>query len=110
MNRKLLTTAAIAAMALTAVAGSAAAGANSGAHASGSKTIKLLNASFSPKKVTVSKGTTLRFVWTGNRPHNLRGPGVNVSSRVGGSKSVKARTGTYVCDIHSGMKVAVKVR
>ena len=110
MNRKLLTTAAIAAMALTAAAGSAVAGANSGAHAAGSKTIKVLDNKFSPKSTTVSKGTTLRFVWAGRRPHNLVGPGVNVSPRVNGSKSVKARTGTYYCTIHSGMKVAVRVR
>ncbi len=110
MNRKLLTTAAIAAMALTAAAGSAVAGANSGAHAAGSKTIKVLDNKFSPKSTTGSKGTTLRFVWTGNHPHNLKGPGVNVSPQVKGSKSVKARTGTYVCSIHSGMKLSVKVR
>ena len=109
MTRRLLTTAVIAAIAVTAAAGSAVAGANSGAHAASSKTIKVLDNKFSPKKVTVSKGSTLRFVWAGNRAHNLVGPGVNVPPRVKGSKSVKARTGTYYCSIHSGMQVSVKV-
>ena len=108
MTRKLTLIAAVLAVALSAVAGNALA--NGGAHSAASKTITLRDSYFSPKSITVSKGTSLRFVWAGRLPHNIVGPGTNISARVKGSASVKARSGSYVCTIHSGMKVAVKVR
>jgi len=68
--------------------------------------------------VTIGKGSTLKFVWKGHAPHNvkkLRGPGGAFHSpvKVSGSWSHKfTRGGTYklVCTIHSGMKLTVKVR
>ena len=109
MTRKLTLIAAVLALALSAVAGSALA--KGGAHAAGSTTITLHDSYFSPKSVSVSKGSTLRFVWAGRLPHNLVGPGANVSARVKGSYSVRAsRSGSYLCTIHRGMKVSVKVR
>jgi len=73
MTRKLTLIAAVLALALSAVAGSALA--KGGAHAAGSTTITLHDSYFSPKSVSVSKGSTLRFVWAGHLPHNLVGPG-----------------------------------
>jgi plastocyanin len=108
MTRKLTLIAAVLAVALGAVTASALA--NGGAHAAGSKTISVRDSFFSPKSITVSRGTTLRFVWAGRLPHNIVGPGTNIGARVKGSASVKARSGTYVCTIHRGMALAVKVR
>ena len=108
MTRKLTLIAAVLAVALGAVAASALA--NGGAHAAGSKTIAVRDSVFNPKSITVSRGTTLRFVWAGRLPHNVVGPGANIGARVTGSASVKARSGSYVCTIHRGMKLSVKVR
>jgi plastocyanin len=110
MNRKLTLTAATLAVALSTAAGSAVAGADQNASAAGTKTISVRDDYFGPKSITVSKGTTLRFVWGGRRPHNVVGPGANIGARVRGSASVKARSGSYVCTIHSGMKLSVRVR
>ena len=68
--------------------------------------------------VSISKGSTLKFVWTGSAPHNVvkkKGPGPAFHSPVkqSGSYSHKfTRGGTYriVCTIHSNMKLTVKVR
>jgi plastocyanin len=108
MTSKLTLIAAVAVLALSVVAGSAVAG--SVAHTAGSKTISVRDDYFGPKSITVSKGTTLRFVWGGRRPHNVVGPGANIGARVRGSASVKARSGSYVCTIHSRMKLSVRVR
>jgi len=109
MTRKLTLIAAILAVALSAVAGSALA--KGGARSAGTTTISVRDSFFSPKSVSVSKGTTLRFVWAGHLPHNLIGPGANYGARVKGSVSVRAtRSGTYICSIHRGMKVSVRVR
>ncbi len=112
MSRKILMTAVIAAALLTAAAtGSAVAGAAGGSHAAATKTITLRDSFFSPKRITVSRGTTLRFVWRGRLPHNLIGPGANVGPRRSGSKSVRAsRSGSYLCTIHRGMALRVTVR
>jgi plastocyanin len=70
--------------------------------------------------VTISKGSTLKFVWRGHAPHNVvkkKGPGSRFKSRVmtRGSYSHKfTRGGTYVlyCTIHglADMGLTVKVR
>jgi len=68
--------------------------------------------------VTISKGSSLKFLWRGHAPHNVvkrRGPGGSFKSpvRTSGSWAHKfTRGGTYklVCTIHSGMKLTVKVR
>ena len=110
MNRKVTLTAATLAVALSAAAGSAVAGADQNASAAGTKTISVRDDYFGPKSITVSKGTSLRFVWGGRRPHNVIGPGANLNARVRGSASVKARSGRYVCTIHRGMTLSVRVR
>jgi plastocyanin len=68
--------------------------------------------------VTISKGSSLRFLWRGSAPHNVKkvkGPGGAFHSpvRTSGSWTHKfTRGGTYklVCTIHAGMKLTVKVR
>jgi plastocyanin len=68
--------------------------------------------------VSISKGSSLRFLWRGHAPHNVvkkRGPGGAFKSPVktSGSWTHKfTRGGTYklVCTIHAGMKLTVKVR
>jgi plastocyanin len=113
MTRKLTLIAAVLAVALGAVAlgvVAASALASGGANAAKSKTVKVRDSYFSPKKLSVKKGTKLRFVWRGRLPHNIVGPRTNIRARVKGSASVRARSGSYVCTIHRGMKLVVKVR
>jgi plastocyanin len=70
--------------------------------------------------VTISKGSTLKFVWRGHAPHNVvkkKGPGGKINSGVktkGVFKHKFTRGGTYTlyCTIHglSDMGLTVKVR
>jgi plastocyanin len=70
--------------------------------------------------VTISKGSTLKFVWKGSSPHNIvkkSGPGGKINSgvKVKGAWSHKfTRGGTYTlyCTIHGlkDMGMTVKVR
>jgi plastocyanin len=69
--------------------------------------------------ITVSKGTTMKFIWRGHAPHNVvatRGPAKfrsGVKSRGEFDKRV-TRAGTYtlVCTIHGArdMSMTLKVR
>ena len=69
---------------------------------------------FSPKTVTVKRGTTVRWSWSGSIPHNVVGKGFK--SKTAGKvtfsrKFSKKGTYKYVCTIHKaqGMKGTVKV-
>jgi plastocyanin len=103
--------------ALTAVVGAAAALAVPALAAT--KSIKVGDDYFvragRPPVVTVSKGTTVKWVWRGKIIHNVyaRGP-VNFHSatQVKGTYSKKlTKRGTYaiVCKIHTGMAMTLKV-
>jgi plastocyanin len=65
--------------------------------------------------ITVKKGTTVRWNWTGHHPHNVVGSGpASFQSQVKTSghfakKLKKAGTYTVFCSIHSGMKMKIKV-
>jgi plastocyanin len=70
-------------------------------------------------KLTVAKGTKVRWVWTGKRPHNvqaIRGPSrFGSTTMTDGSYTKRLRKrGTYtiICTIHSGddqkMKLVVE--
>lgn len=81
------------------------------------KTISVKDNLFAPKSTTVSKGTTVKFVWRGKQPHNVKvkkGPQKFSSPvKVKGSFSKKVtKAGTYkiVCDIHPGMEMTLKVK
>ena len=89
----------------------------------GTKTVKIGDNYFvrpgSTPTVTISKGSSLKFVWRGNQPHNVvkrRGPGPAFKSSVklhGGTYTHRfTRGGTYklVCTIHTDMALNVKVR
>ena len=69
--------------------------------------------------VTVSKGTRVRWVWTGNRVHNVtvtKGPArfSSIAMRSGSYTKRVRKTGTYtiICTIHGGddqkMKLVVR--
>lgn len=109
MRKSIAAVAAVAALSVAVVpAVTTAAGPH--ATAAATKTVKLRDTFFSPKTLTVSKRTKIRFVWAGRLPHNIVGPGINVPPRVKGSKTVTARSGTYLCTLHPGMSLKIKVR
>ena len=66
---------------------------------------------FSPKTVTLKKGDKIRFVWTGEAPHNVKGAGINIGVRRSGSRTVTVRrAGKFVCTIHPGMEGRIRLR
>jgi plastocyanin len=75
-------------------------------------TVKLKGVQFSPRSVTIKKGSRVKFLWAGGT-HNLVGPTVKVGARSSGSRIVtfkKKGTFTYVCQLHANMTTTVKVR
>ena len=69
---------------------------------------------FSPKTVTVKRGTTVRWSWSGSIPHNVVGKGFKskTAGKVTFSKRfTKKGTYRYVCTIHKaqGMTGVIKV-
>jgi plastocyanin len=80
------------------------------------RSVGLRDSFFAPKKVTVHRGTTLRFVWRGQLKHNvdvLRGPQKFRSPFKFKGTYVKriSKPGTYklVCEVHTGMTMTLKV-
>ncbi len=65
--------------------------------------------------VTVTRGTTVRWTWTGHHQHNVVGSGpASFQSSVKkkghfAKKLTKAGTYTVFCSIHAGMKMKIKV-
>ena len=82
------------------------------------KTVQVKDNKFVASSITVSKGTTVKWVWKGKAPHNVivtKGPAkFKSTTQVKGSFSKKlTKKGTYslLCTIHApGMKMTVKVR
>jgi plastocyanin len=82
------------------------------------KTVQVKDDKFVASSITVSKGTTVKWVWKGKAPHNVKvtkGPAKFASTtQVKGTYSKKlTKKGTYsiLCTIHApGMKMTVKVR
>jgi plastocyanin len=82
------------------------------------KTVQVKDNKFVAGSLTVSKGTTVKWVWKGKAPHNVtvtKGPAkFKSTTQVKGSFSKKlTKKGTYsiLCTIHApGMKMTVKVR
>jgi plastocyanin len=82
------------------------------------KTVQLKDNVFVANKITVKKGTTVKWVWKGKAPHDVKvtkGP-VKFGSKVQvkgsfAKKLTKAGTYTIVCTIHApGMKMTVTVK
>jgi plastocyanin len=113
MRRILVTLTAVAALAAASLAIAAAGGA---APARGTKTVRLTFANrFSPKTVTIRKGSRVKWVWSGGF-HNVRGKGFKsktTATRGATYRHIYRRTGSFtvVCTIHQalGMKMKVKV-
>lgn len=82
------------------------------------KTVQVKDNKFVASSITVSKNTTVKWVWKGKAPHNVvvtKGPAkFKSTTQVKGSYSKKlTKKGTYslLCTIHApGMKMTVKVR
>src|SRR3954463_7350221 len=85
--------------------------------AGATKGVKLIDNKFSPSKVTVRRGTTVKFTWAGKNPHNVtafQGPVTfhSGTKTTGTYRKRLARKGTYsiICTVHSGMTLILKVR
>jgi plastocyanin len=82
------------------------------------KTVNVRDNRFDPSSLTVTAGTTVKWVWNGKAPHNVKitkGPATFASTtQTKGSFSKKlTKKGTYsiVCTIHApNMKMTVKVK
>ena len=101
---------------LIAAMGVAMGGAPSGG-AAGSKSIRVDDDFFSPKRTTISKNTVVTWRWRGDRPHNVRSRGTRrfkgSSTKTSGTHRVRfRRAGTYryICTIHDGMSGRITVR
>jgi plastocyanin len=81
------------------------------------KTVRIGDDFFRAKTVTVAKGTTVKWSWTGSRQHNVvvqKGPRHFQSAlkRSGSFKRKLTRKGTYkiICSIHApAMRMTLKV-
>ncbi|MGZ4267770.1 MAG: cupredoxin domain-containing protein [Solirubrobacteraceae bacterium] len=106
MKRILAMVAALAACALLAVPALAA-----------TRSITVADTYYKPKSVTVTRGTTIRWVWRGKLPHDVRvksGP-VKFRSRImqkGSYSRTLTRAGTYriYCTVHPNMTMTLRVR
>jgi plastocyanin len=105
--RKLITLLAVAALSVGLVLSSVAFGAT--------KKVGAKGLTFTPKTVTIKKGSTVRWHWkTGGVPHNVVGKGFKSKTAATVTFSKKfSKKGTYkyVCTVHKaqGMKGTVKV-
>ncbi len=80
-------------------------------------TVRIDDDVFRPTSKTVSKGTTVRWRWVGDDPHNVtvrKGPVKFHSStkRSGTYSKTMRRRGTYriICTIHPGMAMTLRVK
>jgi plastocyanin len=82
------------------------------------KTVNVRDNRFDPASLTVTAGTTVKWVWKGKAPHNVKvtkGPATFASTtQTKGSFSKKlTKKGTYsiLCTIHApNMKMTVRVK
>ncbi|MEA2294566.1 MAG: hypothetical protein QOE86_2205 [Solirubrobacteraceae bacterium] len=103
-----------AAVALTAVALAVPAA----ALGSGVKRVSVKDDVFAAKSITVTRGTTVRWSWSGHNPHNVtvaKGPvRFHSSTKTSGTFSRKlTRAGTYrlLCTVHApDMAMTIRVR
>jgi plastocyanin len=94
----------------------AAALALSGTVAGASSTVSVKDDAFSPKSLTVSKGTKVTFKWKGSHPHDVHATGAakfKTAIQTKGSYAFtfkKKGTVKLVCDVHPGMTGKIKVK
>jgi len=87
------------------------------ATAAGPVTVRLKDSFFSPSRVTLQRGGSVRFVWAGELTHNLLGPGIpgrleDPATRRKSFVRVFRHRGRvlFTCSIHPGMDMTVRVR
>lgn len=87
------------------------------AHASATRTVRLKDSFFSPARVELRRGDRVRFVWAGERRHNLVGPGIPARYETPARRHrpftrIFRRAGrlAFLCSIHPGMDITVRVR
>lgn len=88
------------------------------APAATTRTVTLKNIAFSPKSLSVSKGTTVRFAFRdGTTTHNVSSTGAKrfttISDRSSGTRSRtlhRAGTYRYECTLHPGMTGRITVK
>ena len=111
----------IAAVALAAAAAGAASGAGAqdpSAGAAATRTIDVRDNFFRPTRITVRRGTVLRFAWPRTRntrnPHNVCvGSSCSRTTRRRGTvvRRTARRSRTYICSVHpTEMRLRVRVR
>ena len=81
------------------------------------KTVTVGDDFFSPKTMTVKKGTTVTWKWVGDAPHDVKASGAakfsSGSPKTSGTYKRKlVKTGTYriLCSVHPSMRQTIKVR
>ena len=82
------------------------------------KSVSVKDNFFSPKTTSISRGSTVKWTWRGQAPHNVtktKGPGTKFRSpnKLSGTYSHKfTRRGVYtiVCTIHPGMSMKLTVK
>ena len=105
--RKLIALMAVAMLAVALTVSSVAFGAT--------KRVGVKGFKFSPSSVSIKRGDTVRWSWSGSIPHNVKGSGFKskTASRVTYSRKF-SKKGTYriVCTLHTrqNMKMTVRVR
>jgi plastocyanin len=68
---------------------------------------------FSPRTVTVARGGTVRWRWTGDRQHNVTGSNFASRTQARGAYARRfPRRGNQriFCTLHAGMEMTVRVR
>ena len=80
----------------------------------GTTTVSVRDDFFSPRPITVRKGTTVRFVWRGRNTHNVTGGGrASRTTRRRGYvyRRTFRRSTRIVCTVHAPtMRMTVRVR
>lgn len=115
--RRAIATALVAALALAALALPAAG--SPGARGAATRSVKIGDNYFVRKggaKITVSRGTTVRWRFRGHKKHNVLASGPRTfhspTKRSGSFSKRLKKAGTYriVCTLHSRMKMRIKVK
>jgi plastocyanin len=105
-------------LAATAISAAAFGGTVAASNAAGGKTVTLKNIAFSPKSLSVSKGSVVTFAFRdGSTTHNVVSVGSKrfktISNRSAGSQRrtfTRAGTYRYQCTLHPGMSGRIVVR
>lgn len=111
------------AAALLVLGGTGVAAASPTAHVAKTKTVKVADNFYSPKKLTVAKGTTIKWVWSNRNADshdvylNKKPKGVKRFQSAPAAtffsfkrKLKKAGTYKFLCTFHEGMTMRIEVK